>query len=912
MLKIYENFEWRALYSNEFDYESPIESNIEPTAVEGYRWRLIISAKTEYNWKLQYDNNASLEPYATGDGTCAIDYKLSLDGLTCEPRTDYQDVTPLQTQWSETQPTADIDYRWYSFESKEFFNTWGKQKLVQGTTYGQGGNWVEYNNAIPYTINEKKDESLNSVSISRLTKTKKVYRPLTRVKIVDGNKTTDWLVENCLNERVSQGLYKQTFDLIEPTESLKGYVMDNLTFTQPITPDANHPKKTLADVIKRMFSTTSKTPIDANDFVFGLPFEFFSIESPEFFFTEMTLFDGLIEIGSYVDMFPKVNIFITTGELRISFEPLDIVDKANYNVTDFIVEESQQPLSNYGEAVMSNVKNLNLSNTVVYPSNGLGLRVNSRGNTSVITDDNAVFTLPSKIQKIIKLEIRPSLGAAWADYIDYLYEKSDWMLLYPYSLQERVGDPPEKERQPHTCWYKRNTNDIEFGELFVLNPDIRGIRLRVTYIPLEDKKIRVDNVQNPQFTLINNQNENIVEGKSVDKKLNNYIKRMQYGDYVISKKYKSIDDMPVLGNLINNQYILTNLSYTKHLTHYDVTMQLSEGYTRRAEFIRAKQEIRSWEIPADGKVVDRNINHKETVYFTLGKPVEKRGQTNITQIDKLLTVLNVDIEFQGVLAVVNFETKEGTIPLMFAATIGSMGNNLLLSFSLLDNVIAGFSKATTSILDKVARQIGVTYTDNYGEFESTSIAFVSNFEDLITSDEFAINYPISTVSQNTNLMAKSYIKIDNENIEKDGREAISYNYQLSLNGINGTIVNNNLAANSLYQNHKSWTILVYFLKKKIYDKNQRIDWQFPGDIDEYVIAAETATLDVVGNQLIYTLYSGTSGLVIPTDFVAVALGYNQLYDANDRMHQLTVVQNEVTEIKNDIIQNRRITLYLDY
>ena len=128
--------------------------------------------------------------------------------------------------------------------------------------------------------------------------------------------------------------------------------------------------------------------------------------------------------------------------------------------------------------------------------------------------------------------------------------------------------------------------------------DTRNTFFRITYIPYLNAKMAESNDAEHSYTVLYNQNSNIVEQTVFSKHLKNYIKRMEQGDLVLAKTYYSLSDIPQLGHQVNNEYIVTNISYVKNHHTYDVTIQLSKDYTRRAEFIRAKNEVRTWEIPA--------------------------------------------------------------------------------------------------------------------------------------------------------------------------------------------------------------------------------------------------------------------------------------------------------------------------
>jgi hypothetical protein len=82
-----------------------------------------------YEWKLQVDLNAHLETYNPFPDTyCKSGYVYRM-GL-CVPIANWQDVSPLQKQWSLTQPSADSGERWTQTGNKITEYEWKLQQRV--------------------------------------------------------------------------------------------------------------------------------------------------------------------------------------------------------------------------------------------------------------------------------------------------------------------------------------------------------------------------------------------------------------------------------------------------------------------------------------------------------------------------------------------------------------------------------------------------------------------------------------------------------------------------------------------------------------------------------------------------------------------------------------------------------------
>ncbi|QVK17718.1 hypothetical protein KHQ81_12835 [Mycoplasmatota bacterium] len=697
------------------------------------------------------------------------------------------------------------------------------------------GQWVESPNLLPYPNHLKLDESFDNAVVQRIVNSKESLPVLTKVQLIDGNKVFDYLVNNSPTERIGYNAYIQTLELIEPTEIAKGIQLDNITITQPLNPDIHHPKKMLDEEIDRILEITPVVKLDNIDKTILYKFEidpqirtfFHTIDSPDFSFSEYTLFDFLVDIGMYLDMFPRIKFgnYETNGKLMISFDELDVKNKNNYIVENNNRVETQQPLENYANTVISNVSNLSVDDIIVHPAEGLGVYVNAPEGKSEITDDNAIITLPNRINKIIKIEgyyIGPSSTTkAWYDVTKYIYEFKEWETLKPAAL---VSADPWNTKD-YTLYYKYNDKHIMNIKGFChggdgpLSNEVRTTMYRITYIPYIDTKTSQSNQAKTEYAVIYNQNNNIIENSVYSKHLKNYIKRMENGDEILSKIYNSLDDLPQLGHYVNDDYILTNLSYTKYYNYYDVTKQLSKGYTRRAEFIRAKNEIRTWEIPATGRIENRNILIGEKLYIGVLKSdlsnYEKENSVSInpSRFDLILEnefnfLVNKPQENRSIFAGLRFHLKNDTIiPAKVVVSRAIYGNKIIYEIKTLNNTLLGYSKSLNWV-SKVNNQLGVTYTDEYGNFETVDIGFSHSF-DFLTKEDFARDYPLSNETEVNGFFHNAEITLNQLNVKKDAREIINLTYNLEYKTI-GSLFFHDKNIKKYRNSINSYSLKLYF------------------------------------------------------------------------------------------------------
>ncbi len=789
--------------------------------------------------------------------------------------------------------------------------------------------WEDSKILSPYSVNLRHDESLDTAVVDRIVYDKNTLPPLTKIILIDNNKEFDFIVKNCLNQKVAYNTYLQKLELVEPLEMAKGVVLDTITFTQPLKPDSYHSKFTLASVIDRILLITPTQVVGDSEMMF-FKFEidpsirtmFKTIESPEFSFSEFTFFDALVEIGAFVDMFPRIKFgnYKTNGKLMITFDELDIKNKTSYIVTDTTSCETQQPLENYANEVISSVQNLSVDIPISYPAgDNYGIYVSSSDDGTEITDNNAVLTLPTRIKKVTRLYAKVNWGAGleseWGDVTNYIKEEGDWRTLTPLDFVDEP-DTPASKRQIYTCYYRYNGNKIYNMKSFIKvfknigYPDaiLRACLFRIEYIPYVNTKIKENNKATINYQTIYNQTGNIIESSSYANNLKNYVKRMENGDEVISHIYDSIDEFPKLGHLVNG-LVLTNLSYTKYYNYYDVTMQLSKNYTRRAEFIRAKNEIRTWEIPADGKVVERLSTYHEKIKISLGVAVNKVH--DYTKLYFFRAIYDKKLLKFKHISYLNFYTNGGfTIPLVLIPSVGILNNKVFFNIKAIDNTLIGFNKVINWD-NKVNNQLGVTYTDEYGKFETFDISFMRDGYQVAftTPTEFARTYPVSTIETN-NEVYNSYADFFTKEIVivKDARETLNFSLLIDVGGINDTLIHKNFIKSLINVEDANLNDEMYvcFLNTTITSENEIVNNN--NIISIVKVTTVDYTRDTTPEMEYYTIKIDNTK--VPAEYVSIAITFGNATTSKYNYH---IIQNNPTiEMKNLLTTSGIIKLYVNY
>lgn len=816
----------------------------------------------------------------------------------------------------------------------------------------ENNNWVSYHYTIPYVVNDKKDETEDNSIISFISSNDTEYPPKTKVKLIDETET-HWIIQNCTCTLIGFNVYEKTLELIEPIELTKGYPIDNLTVTQPLTPDASHPKKTIRNVINRLLLiaiTHEQFDINMNlaSIISLVDAEGITdIEAPEDVFTECYLFDALVKIGLYMDCMPKLS-FNVNNNFDLTFEPLDIKNKNNYTLDKLTLKEKQYPLSNYANQIVSNIYNTTSKTLNTFPGgDAIGTKIVTDGDLSLFNLDfsNGYIKIPSKIKDVIKFEFSPDIGTGtiWYDFSDFIYEYKEWQLLSPLALSE---DPdytttPIHKRQPYTCYYTLNDNKIRFGDSFLNYTDFLKLttpflwiadflglfnkedfgfqkilmKYRITFLPQYDARIKIGSSSIHNFSMIANQDGNMIDSDAYNRKMRNILKRMKHGDYLVGKIFKNYNDIPKIGHMINNQYVITNLSYTRYKNFYDVSLHLSEGYTRRSEYVKEKQEIRSWEIPAN-KASDRFINYKDkiTISFFNNTSNNNSAVKGIRILFPILNIFPVEsqdlMKFPGLLSAMYFKAKEYTYPLLCFPMVTNVDNNLLINIYADDNTIFGHQLVNTGTKHF---QKGVTYTDEYGEFETVDIALTTFWVNYIDNDVFRA-MPNATTGLINNLINENPIAVNLNNIviKKDARETFKFTYQVTVESdTEETIITKHFAAynqNTVgWKNREKIVPYIFFYNQKINSVDELTESNF---ISKIQLIKSSSSNPLGANDTFVFEFDKTKvpqEPIVHDTIESFAIGV-----VDDGEYKPLIIQNKVDQLLDEIKNSGKITLYCDY
>lgn len=660
------------------------------------------------------------------------------------------------------------------------------------------GSWQDITNYVKrgFQITERLDEELDSGIIIVTNDKEFVYLPNSKVRITVGSKVYAFIVNSDDSILISKqtGIYQHTIGLIEATKILERYVIDDLSFTQPVDGTV---KYTLANVLERLKDITptasvtdiSETRLFTIDT--GVLNEL-DIPAPQFVFSGYTLLQAINEVLKYVNKIARIKEFwVLTAD---NFNSLNNLISLNDKISS--------SLSNNGDfyvnRIESHVENGIGNNIEIYPQEPLYMSFTSTEGT--LTTENMVLTLDKPIYSIEKLILQvPMYKQGTAGYLyskelditDYIVEQSIYDIL---PLIKDIDNPIAKSNR---VFYKKGDNKIQgFGKpaavffglltttvfeniatelnaitevkygttnevgLFISGADVLegkyGFRVHYyPYVTSRNSIIRDIAFYNNKESLIINQSAKTLDVGRLFDNLKGTINRLSNGDMLVEKIVNNISDKYNIGQYTSDKYVATIIeTQIFDDTIIKTKAQFTKNFNRLSQFIGIDSELRQYAIPMD-ETINRNIIYDDIVEIgftqqTLTSNYSLWKQTGLNKVSAWLSAPSeggyANASIDGVVATTYEEddTKISSYVLPLSKTYG--GNSLHFNFGYLTNQIALLygEEATESTLTGTLKDIygawtsymqNLVYTVN-GEFETLKIEFL-NFKH--PKDSYIVN-----------------------------------------------------------------------------------------------------------------------------------------------------------------------------
>lgn len=417
-------------------------------------------------------------------------------------------------------------------------------------------------------------------------------------------------------------------------------------------------KYTIRDVVDRLLSVCSLRREGLDVPRFYLDVEMGGILSqklsPEFSFTQGTLFEALQQIGEYIHAIPRLIPYVAydyeyddNGNVinvtRDDYSNWNIITfdflggTTGHNMTNYSILDCEHPMEDFATNFVSNIQNATQSNydgntTITEPFIGGYLSTRTESSNFEISNSSCVFKTRKKIRSIISVKVY-SNGEA-KDITPYVIEKASFNTKSTYTTSDTYSSKAfflyyiEGEKNIYNLEYLRENqtflnsftneeaikNILKLDENTTIEKYIKNLCVQIEYIPYQDFKSRqyktlIDS-NSEDFSLFYNQQANEVDVDAYGESINFALLKTGNQKLTKTQYYKNLRNLPRCGCLMDDCYIFGVNRELNVYTPIKTTISLTKDYNEMFAFNGVKKNIRQYEI-SEKECVNRNPDYQE-------------------------------------------------------------------------------------------------------------------------------------------------------------------------------------------------------------------------------------------------------------------------------------------------------------
>ena len=640
-------------------------------------------------------------------------------------------------------------------------------------------------------------------------------------------------------------------NVVAPTPS--GYVFrtDEYYFkVNCYTQLAEKTDPTISSVCNRLLSagTTRRKSVESQEFLIDPTFEseYANVLSPEFSFTNSTLFEALLQIGNHIHAIPRLVPRSTSDDTHyyVTFDKLGGDEQAP-TMPPLIYSESTIDVNDWCGQIDTPAQNLvNTEDVNAGSITELGnsfITVRTEDGQVEMNGDNVCIRTSQKQQQILKLELGcipqyDNGNTPVGDITPYLYESAEyktlssyWGASYPYSkgwalYYTQGGDTIEGLTNKVTGATQESSASKNFSIVNIINAKtglnitpfstsaaagsfMCKLAFRVTYVPIAQARVKAHKPSLAEGGAVNNaltynQSANIAETSYYGEKMRGAIARL--GHDVETRTYDIFHyaQLPKIGQLLDGKYI-AHIDYEWDITKVRITVALTKDFNMLSQFVGLNSNYRLYDI-SEKQSVERSVNYDELIVLSKKRPNVDMGRYMMMRD----VAGNISYELIGTAENTTTPKKMSVAKLtpydensqeitnracILPAVAFPFGTSIALNVSYFDNYGAGYqqSNAYESETNKAVQRL-VPYTDSFGEIKYLKVTFdnetgwTQNSAADYDDNSPAMLYPQLTTPD----AGSSYITTGDNyiDLQKDSREIINFTYQLHFVSADPNIV----------------------------------------------------------------------------------------------------------------------------
>lgn len=623
---------------------------------------------------------------------------------------------------------------------------------------------------------------------------------------------------------------------------------------------------TITSVCERLLyaGITRRKGIEEQEYLLDTVFadKYKDVESPEFSFTNSTLFDALAQVGGHIHAIPRlIPRYIRDGgtddtHYYVTFDELGGNEQAP-SLPPMVYQDHNISIDDWCGTL--DCPSQNLCNTEDERAGAITefgndyITCRTEDGTVEVTADNVIIRTSMPIQKLVSLECGfiPEYdgGNTPVGYITaYLYEESEYQTLssysgdtYPYSKAWALYYTKGDNKIRGLSFIQKGDTEVStaFNEYAIVNiinaatgmslkkgADVgqwmQQLAFKVTYVPIVNSRVQarkpaVDEGGEDNNQLVYNQGANVAETSFYGEKMRGAIARL--GQDVEQRTYDIFhySQMPKCGQLLDGKYI-ANIDAEYDITKIRITLTLTKNFNQLSQYVGLNSNYRLYDV-SEKQSVDRHIHYAETILIGSKASYNAQDQMMIKDIARMIGETIFPAKYYNIIprkkvrvAQLLYRNKNSDNISIISVPISafSFGTSICFAFSMYDNYGAGYQ--VTDIYEdeknKTVQRL-VPYSDQYGEAEYLELwmqkdGWTPTFAEQQTGQAQA--YPNTLITQKD-------VKISTGDnpliISKDSREHLSFVYQCHFQATRSSVViGSGLARYNLYANDSSKKTLV--------------------------------------------------------------------------------------------------------
>ena len=293
---------------------------------------------------------------------------------------------------------------------------------------------------------------------------------------------------------------------------------------------------------------------------------------------------------------------------------------------------------------------------------------------------------------------------------------------------------------------------------------------QVSYIPMNDIKVKLDNQNNDFDVHIYNQNGKLNDSVALSKLINGYSNEIQSSNITRYMHYTNFNDIPQVGSIVDvngEKYVISNISYdffvnetnnANNISYYiECEFTLSKYVAVKSLMVNPNSNIRDYGIPQKFNVKRRQV-YRDYYELSLEQDSNANQDTPYVELDKYLYFGSssriVDYDHTAIMKIDYAQPVDGNESWYYQlnTTAHVLEKSIYETIDFGDNNIIGYDMQNTTsgfnmskIFDNQLRVVStpISYVDDDGCIKGITLEFLNKenvenlYEDIIEDGNYS-------------------------------------------------------------------------------------------------------------------------------------------------------------------------------